>query len=211
MIGSKVLNMKTFLILLLSINLVSLGPAYAGGNPVVGKSTAIICIGCHARDGNSTNPLYPKLAGQGEKYLAKQLTDFKSGKRKEEHMSSMVEAISKEDIPNIAAYFSQQKRSASPITKNSNDTSVGKAIFMNGIENRNISACNGCHGEKAEGNPAIKFPALAGQHAEYITKSLMAFRSGQRQNDTGKIMRNIAENLSDEEIKSLASYLAALN
>ena len=180
----------------------------AGGDPVAGKSTAIICIGCHGSDGNSTNPIYPKLAGQGAAYLAKQLVDFKSGERKEEHMTSMVEAIAKEDIPNLAAYFSRQKRK--PGSVSTVDQRLGKQIFHNGVSGKGISACDGCHGVKGEGNAAIRFPALAGQHTEYITKALKEFRSGKRHNDAGEMMRRIAANLSNEEIESLASYIASL-
>jgi len=197
----------------LLVFLASSGLVLASGDPVAGKSTAIICIGCHSIDGNSTNPAYPKLAGQGAGYLEKQLFDFKSGKREETHMTSMVEAITEKDIPNIAAYFSQQKRlsMSNEEPKRKVDSRLGKQIFANGIESKSVSACNGCHGEKAEGNPPIKFPALAGQHAEYITSMLKEFRSARRHNDPGEMMRNIAENLTDREIESLASYLSSLN
>ena len=198
----------SFLVFFASSGLLIAGGEATGADPVAGKSAAIICIGCHAVDGNSTTPDNPKLAGQGAGYLAKQLTDFKSGKRKEQHMSSMVEAITTEDIPNIAAYFSQQKRR--PTATKMAGTSLGKDIFANGIEDRGISACNECHGEKAEGNPAIRFPALAGQHADYLTKMLKEFRSGQRHNDPGEMMRNIAETLTDIEIDSLSRYLSGL-
>lgn len=185
------------------------GPATAGGDPVAGKSTAIICIGCHNSDGNSSNPVYPKLAGQGEAYLAKQLADFKSGARKEEHMTSMVEAIEKADIPNLAAYFASQKRS--PGLSNKTKSKQGKQIFHNGISAKGISACDGCHGTDGKGNPAIKFPSLANQHAEYVAKMLKEFRSGTRHNDPGEMMRNIATKLSDKEIESVANYVAGLN
>ena len=185
------------------------GLAQAGGDPVAGKATAIICIGCHGSDGNSTNPVYPKLAGQGEGYLAKQLADFKSGARQEEHMTSMVEAISKADIPNLAAWFASQKRS--PGSPNKAKSKQGKKIFHNGIDAKSISACDGCHGADGKGNPAIKFPSLANQHPEYVAKMLKTFRSGTRHNDPGEMMRNVAAKLSDKEIESVANYVAGLN
>jgi cytochrome c553 len=179
----------------------------AGGDPAAGQATAIICIGCHGNDGNSINPLNPKLAAQGENYLNKQLTDFKSGARKEQHMSSMVEAIRKEDIPNLAAWFSSQKRQSSPSTKINQQ---GKQIFHNGIDNKGIAACDGCHAEDGKGNDAIGFPSLAGQHAEYITKQLKEFRSGVRSNDSGMMMRNVAKDLSNQEIDSLTEYIESM-
>ena len=84
--------------------------AFAGGDPNAGRAKAVICIGCHGADGNSSNATYPKLAGQWQGYLEKQLRDFKSGARKDDHMTSMVEAISAGDIPDIAAYFASQKQ-----------------------------------------------------------------------------------------------------
>lgn len=199
--------MKISVITLLFI--IGTGPALAGADPQAGKDTAIICIGCHNRDGNSTNPAYPKLAGQGEAYLIKQLTDFKAGTREEQHMSSMVEAIEKKDIPNLAAYFGGQQRTPSLIDKTR--AKRGKPIYHNGLDKKGVSACDGCHGADGRGNPAIRFPALAGQHPDYIIKMLKAFRSGERKNDPGEMMRNIAVNLTDEEIEAVAHYAAGLN
>ena len=198
--------MKTLSIVL--ILLTASGLVMAGGDPAAGKSTAIICMGCHGSDGNSTNPGYPKLAGQGEAYLRKQLQDFKSGARKEEHMNSMVEAISNKDIPNLAVWFTGQQRS--PGIANATKTRKGQQIYHQGIAKKNISACADCHGEKGEGNAIIKFPSLAGQHVDYIAKMLHDFRSGKRNNDPGAMMRNVAEKLTDREIESVANYIAKL-
>ena len=178
----------------------------AGGDPAVGQATAIICIGCHGNDGNSTSELNPKLAGQGENYLAKQLTDFKSGARQEQHMTSMVEAISKEDIPHLAAWFASQKRTYSA---NKTGNPQGRQIFHTGLDSKGVAACNGCHAEDGKGNDAIGFPSLAGQHADYITKQLKDFRRGTRHNDNG-MMHNIAKQLNDDEIKALAEYVEAM-
>jgi cytochrome c553 len=193
-----------FLLLFANINFV-----IAAGDPIQGKSKAIICMGCHGVDGNNNNPLYPILASQGEAYLVKQLTDFKSGARKEEHMSSMVEAISESDIPHIAVYFSQQKRKT--ISSRKNQSKTGELIYSKGLAAKDISACADCHGEKARGNDILKFPALAGQHAGYVSKMLKEFRTGTRHNDRDNIMRNIASGLSDDEIIEVAKYIATLN
>lgn len=181
----------------------------AAGDPIIGKSKAIICIGCHASDGNSDNPDYPKLAGQVASYLSKQLNDFKSGARVEEHMSSMVEAITVADIPHVAAYFSSQKRKQSVTSKKINN--AGKDIFYNGIAFKNITACSNCHGLNGLGVLAEKFPSIAGQHAQYITKILKDFRNGTRHNDPQKMMRNIAIKLSDVEINNLSIFISNLN
>lgn len=199
--------MKRFMIVLLLA--AASGVVVAGGNPVAGKSTAIICIGCHNADGNSTNTLYPKLAGQGEGYLAKQLTDFKSGARKEDHMTSMVDAISAADIPNLAAFFSSQARTKGA-AGNAN-TDLGQRLYQVGAKDRGIPACASCHGANGRGNPAEKFPALANQHAEYVAKMLKEFRSGKRSNDPREMMRKVAARLSDAEIDAVSIYVLGLN
>lgn len=198
--------MRLVLSLLLSIGSISVG--YCAGNPAIGKSSAIICVGCHESDGNSSNPQYPRLAAQGESYLAKQLHDLKNGQRAEEHMSSMVEAIEYSDIDNIAAYFSSQNRKTS--LSNEPINLKGQAIFNKGIEAKTIPACAQCHGQTATGNPENKTPSLAGQHKTYLIKMLNAFRDHSRTNDPQKQMRVIAEKLSNKEIEAVSSYLSAL-
>lgn len=196
--------MKALMIGLLSLSLC--GTANAAGDPVAGKSKSLICSGCHLRDGNSKNSNYPILAGQGQAYLIKQLMDFKSGARKEEHMSPIVEAVNAEDIKDIAAYYSSQPRS--PLTGAPKAAASGKQLFQDG--NKDVSACSGCHGADGKGNPALKFPSLAGQHPEYTAKMLKEFRSAARSNDQQAVMRDSAKGLTDSDIETLAAYIATL-
>lgn len=198
--------MKMIFVALLLI--ASTSAAVAGGDPVVGKATAILCIGCHGADGNSTVSQNPKLAGQGEAYLAKQLIDFKSGARQEVHMTSMVEAIEIADIPHLAAYFSSQQRSKG--TASTEKTDFGKQIYQVGVKAKGIPACASCHGPNGMGTPAKKFPSLANQHSEYISKMLKDFRSGIRSNDPRKMMREMAARLSDQEIDAVSAYISSL-
>ena len=198
--------MKTSIFLLLGT--LACGSAMADGDPVAGKSKTLVCSGCHARDGNSKNPIYPILAGQGQGYLSKQLTDFKTGARKEEHMTPIVEAIGFEDIKDIAAYFSNQPRNPGAAPAPASDS--GKQIFHNGKGSGSVSACAGCHGADGKGNAALNFPALAGQHADYVAKMLKAFRGAARDNDKQAVMRGIAKDLDDQDIEALAAYIAAM-
>ncbi|MDH5180403.1 MAG: cytochrome c4 [Gammaproteobacteria bacterium] len=170
----------------------------------VRPDVAVLCSGCHGPDGNSEVGHYPRLAGQGKNYLIKQLKDFRSGARKEQHMSSMVEAISPADIPLLADWFAGQ----SPKSHHKTTATTGQQIFQNGIEQKGVAACAGCHGEAGQGNDAIGFPRLAGQQREYLAKQLRDFRNGTRRNDN-MIMQGIAKQLSDAEITALATYLAA--
>ena len=185
------------------------GVAFAGGDPVAGKGKSITCIGCHGVDGNSSNPDWPSLAGQGEGYLAKQIEEFKDGSRKDGTMNAMAAGVKKEDIADIAAYFANQKAKGGAADKDKIE--LGKQIYRAGIADAGIAACASCHGPTGAGNPAAKFPALAGQHAKYTAKTLKDFRSGERSNDPQKMMRDVAARLSDKEIEAVSSYIAGLN
>jgi len=186
------------------------------------RAKAIICTGCHGADGNNDNPDYPRLAGQHKSYLIKQLTDFKKGYRKEEHMTAMAGAISYNDIPDIAHYFSVQKiKRLAPVKKNKDldkYSSIKKSLFLKegkklyqyGNTKKSITACASCHGINGRGLASQQYPVLAGQHKAYLLKALRAFRFGKRYNDKNSLMRNIVLKLTNDDIKALASYLASL-
>ena len=198
--------MKNFLFVLLYI--FTLSVATADSNLVAGKSKSLICSGCHGRDGNSDNSEYPLLAGQGQGYLIKQILDFKSGVRKDDHMTSIVEAVSVEDIKPIAEYFSmQQRRKSSAPTKISD---LGKKIFHNGNSTGSVGACAACHGKEGKGNAALNYPSVAGQYSDYVAKTLKEFRNGIRRNDKQAVMRTIAARLSEQDIEALAAYIATM-
>jgi len=90
--------------LLLSIN------AGAAGDAAAGKSKSAVCGACHGPDGNSSNPMWPNLAGQHAPYIVKQLKDFKSGARKDPVMAPMAKPLSDQDMENLAAYYTSQKQ-----------------------------------------------------------------------------------------------------
>jgi len=183
--------------------------AHAQGDAGTGKAKAAVCAACHGADGNSINPVWPTLAGQGQKYLAKQLHDFKSGARKNTSMSPMAAPLSDEDIDNLAAYFSIQKRKPGAADKAL--VALGEKIYRGGKLDKGTTACMACHGPTGAGNPAAGYPALEGQHPEYTTLQLKAFRQGDRGNDPAGMMRMEAASLSDDEIKALASYVSGLH
>lgn len=78
-------------------------------DPAAGREKSRTCAACHGPDGNSTAPDFPRLAGQHEDYLAKALNDYKSGARKNPIMAPQAANLSKRDIADLAAYFSQQQ------------------------------------------------------------------------------------------------------
>jgi cytochrome c553 len=173
-----------------------------------GKQKAQTCAACHGADGNSTNPAWPKLAGQSTEYLVKELSDFKSGARKNPTMTPMAKPLSKEDMADIAAYFQSQKVKIGDADPNLVDE--GKKVYRSGNPQTGVPACMACHGPDGAGNPATVYPALQGQHAEYTAMQLKAFRSGDRSNDPNKIMRIVAGKMSDKEIKAVADYIQGL-
>ncbi len=193
------------LLLLMSSSLV-----LANGDATAGKDKALICTGCHGADGNNSNSEYPILAGQVKSYLLKQLKDFKSGARIDDHMTSMVLAVEEPDFEDIVAYFSSQTISQQTEKGKDHEVELGKSIFTSGIKGKSIPACSSCHGSKGLGNKKAVYPSLAAQHKEYIAKTLKDFREGKRKNDKDKLMRNVASKLSDKEIEVLATYISNL-
>lgn len=172
-----------------------------------------VCASCHAEDGNSALPANPVLAGQHADYTLKQLMNFrprdgKPPERPNAVMGGMVANLSADELRSLAAYFEAQKRK--PRAARDPDLArLGQMIYRGGIAARNVAACTACHGPNGSGIPA-QFPALAGQFAEYTAAQLRAFRVGERANDPNRMMRAVAEKLSDREIAALAEYIAGL-
>jgi cytochrome c553 len=173
-----------------------------------------VCAACHGPDGNSPTSANPKLAGQVQEYLQKQLTNFKpaSGSKAEREnpiMGGMAAPLSADDMRNVAAYFAQQTPKPGA-AKSKDSLGLGQKIWRAGDASRGLPACAGCHGATGAGMPA-QFPRLAGQYPEYTESQLKAFRSGGRANDANKAMRTIAAKLTDAEIGAVADYAAGLH
>lgn len=186
------------------------GSVAAAGDAAAGKTKTAVCAGCHGADGNSLAPNFPKLAGQHENYLSKQIQEFKSGVRKDSTgmMPGMVAALSEQDVADISAYYASQKIKMG--TTDKKHLSAGQKLFRAGNTATEISGCIGCHGPKGAGNVMAKFPAIAGQQIDYTTKQLKDFRNGDRTNDTGNMMQNVTARMTDADIAALASYIAGL-
>jgi cytochrome c553 len=181
---------------------------HAADAPSAEKIVTTVCAACHGVDGNSLVPMYPKLAGQHPEYLQKQLSNFKSGERKNAVMSGMAALLSDEDMVNVAAYFSSQQAKVAS-AKSNGKGSLGEKIYKGGIAALNVPACASCHGANGAGVP-VQFPRLAGQHADYTVTQLKAFRAGERANDMAKVMRSIAMKLSDDDMAAVSDYIQGL-
>lgn len=180
------------------------------GDAAKGKELSASCAACHGADGNSTNPEWPKLAGQSEAYLVKQLMEYRNDKRNNAVMNGMAKAIaSDQDVLDISAYFSSSAAKPGE-AKNKDIVSDGETIYRGGIVEAGVAACAACHGPTGSGNPAAKFPKVSGQHAKYSVMQLQAFKSGERNNDTGKMMRNMAKKMNTAQMEAVSQYMAGL-
>ena len=172
-----------------------------------GQASAAICVSCHTMDGSRGSPTYPILQGQHPEYLAKQLAEFKSGKRVNAIMAGMAAALSEDDMRNVAAFYAG--KSAKPgFAKSAATVALGEKIYRGGIADRQIPACAGCHSPNGAGMPA-QYPRLGGQHADYTEAQLVAFRSGARKNSVP--MMGVAAKMNDREIKAVSDYIAGLH
>ncbi|WP_019625212.1 cytochrome c [Thioalkalivibrio sp. ALJT] len=193
----------------LSVSLLLPLSAAQAGDPQRGQELSQSCAACHQADGNSVNPEWPKLAGQHPKYTVKQLRDFKAGEnRYDALMAGEVANLDEQDMRDLAAFYAEQE-----ITRETADEDVverGEQIYRGGIPSQNVAACIACHGPNGNGNPEAMFPAVAGQHAQYSADQMRLFRSGERANDNGRMMRNVARNMSDADIEAVSQYMAGL-
>ena len=184
----------------------------AKGDAAAGQAKAATCIACHGPTGNSTDPQYPKLAGQAAPYLVAQVKAFQKGQRRNPVMMGMVGNLSEKDATDIAAFFSSQKMSPGLASKDA----VAKAqkLYRAGDAARGVPACGACHGPGGAGNPAAAYPRLGGQHATYAVSALNRLRASAAEplpDGNTKTMATVAAKLSDAEIAALASYINGLH
>ena len=206
---------KLIVSLLLTLGITGAAVAAEGpvkGDATAGQAKAALCGACHGPDGNSPAPNFPKLAGQGERYLSKQMHDIKDGKRTVLEMTGLLTNLNDQDLADLAAYFASQKGSVGAADPKL--VARGEQLFRGGNLEKGLPACTGCHSPNGAGNAAAGFPHLSGQHATYIAKQLTNFRkeeAGRANDGDAMTMRTIARKLSDEDIAALSSYIQGLH
>ncbi|MCF5720888.1 c-type cytochrome [Pseudomonas syringae] len=205
---------KLIVSLLLTLGITGAAVAAEGplkGDATAGQAKAAVCGACHGPDGNSPAPNFPKLAGQGERYLTKQMHDIKDGKRTVLEMTGLLTNLSDQDLADIATYFASQKGSVGAADPKL--VARGEKLFRGGDLEKGLPSCIGCHSPNGAGIAAAGFPHLSGQHTAYIAKQLTDFRKEEagRNNDDAAIMRTIARKLSDEDIAAVSSYIQGLH
>lgn len=164
-----------------------------------------VCFVCHGAEGESSSEIFPRLAGQHWEYIAKQLENFKTGKRKSTAMSSMVEKLTPDEMVAIGKYFEKQSAPSEP-AKDTDLAGMGKYIYLHGNKYSGVPACAGCHGKLALGTATL--PRLAGQYAAYTEAQLKQFNQRDRTNDNA-IMHSVASKMTPLEMAAVAEYLSA--
>jgi cytochrome c553 len=195
-----------------------------GGDPQAGATKAGACAACHGLDGNATDPsLYPRIAGQSERYIARQLALFKSGERVNAIMQPFAMSLSAQDMRDIGAYYATQKSGAGIAddtvvaegpNKGMKFYEIGQKLYRSGDSSRGIPACMACHSPSGAGNPGPAYPHVGGQSAWYSARRLQEYRTGtttEKDPALFNIMHAVAKPLTDEEIQALASYMQGLH
>ena len=194
------------------------------GDAKAGAAKAGTCAACHGLDGNPTDPQYPRLAGQSERYIAQQLALFKSGERTggmSAVMMPFASMLTAQDARDVGAHFAAQKSGAGIADDTAIATGphagkkfyeVGQQLFLSGDKARGIPACMACHGPTGAGNPGPAYPRVAGQMADYSKRRLEEYRAGTGADHPNfRLMAGVAKPLTDEEIGSLSSYIQGLH
>jgi cytochrome c553 len=198
------------------------------GDPARGETLVGVCAACHGLDGNSADPINPKLAGQHELYVYRQLKLFRSGARENAIMLGFASQLTNQDMRDIGAWYATQRvmpgvANDQPVREGEDLTwaELGRRLYQAGDAERQIPACMACHGPTGRGNPGSAYPALAGQHADYTRAKLTEFRDGMVWGEgtrghpitenANAVMAGVAKYLSDEDIEALATYIEGLH
>jgi cytochrome c553 len=227
-------------LLTLSISLVLSTTAaivHAEGDVNAGKTQAAACAGCHGANGNSAVASFPKLAGQHASYLIKALNALRNGSRNAPIMAPLAIGLDDKSMADLAAFYTSQTISNNPMPTlplNEDDEdeedeaaialiekaqqekldgllAKGADLYRNGNLETKVSACIACHGINGEGNQPAAFPVLKGQHADYLLKTLVDFKKGNRNKNPENIMNMIAKKMSEEEIQAVSYYLSVMD
>lgn len=181
------------------------------GDAKAGEAKAATCGACHGIDGNPTDQQYPKLAGQNEAYIARQIGLFKSQKRQSAIMMGFAMALSEQDMHDIGAYFAS--KASLPGVADDKLVERGQTLYRAGDTKLGIPACMACHGPSGSGMAGTGFPQLSGQWTDYVARKLKEWKAGTTWGDDtlATIMPTVAKSLSDQDIDAVASYVEGLH
>ena len=189
---------------------------FKDGAAARGTAKAMVCSACHGPNGNSTNPDWPRLAGQSAVYIAEQLRLFRSGVRNNPVMKPLASTLSDQDIDDLAVYYEAQTPTG--LEADPSFWQAGEALYLRGERAHDVPGCIACHGPVGRGNLAAGYPALRAQQSVYVVKQLNDYASGVRYTGAnaaaasrnGAMMFTIARRLSPEQIRDVASYVQGM-
>jgi cytochrome c553 len=210
---------RTSLLAALTLAALASSPALAqqAGKPDLAKAKKIadsVCAACHGTDGNSPTAANPNLAGQGAEYISRQLAHFKAGIRANPIMQGMAATLTPEDMAALGVYYAQQKPKGGT-ARDAKLVAQGQSLFRGGDAASGLPACAACHLPDGSGIPK-NYPRLAGQYADYTYAQLKAFKAGERGADAGgkdtqgRVMADVAQRMTDAQMKALADYTSGL-
>ncbi|MBZ0070529.1 MAG: c-type cytochrome [Thiohalobacteraceae bacterium] len=182
-------------------------PAVGAGDPSAGKEKSFNCEACHSAANLAMNPTWPRLDGQNVDYLVRQMQDFQAGKRLNGVMQQMLASLSEADIMDVSAYYASLPLPP-PGEADPKLAAQGKKLYTQGTSA--VASCASCHGANGHSEAAGGFSILAGQQSRYVFNQLLAYKYGDRSNDSGSVMRDIAAKLDDAEMEAVAAYVASL-
>ncbi|TXT22551.1 MAG: cytochrome c class I [Gallionellaceae bacterium] len=200
----------------LFVSMLATGVAQAAdgdGDPKAGKDKSGMCQGCHGETGVGMAPNFPHLAGQYQKYIERQMRDYQTSKRVDPMMTGMAAGVTDpQDLKDIAAYFSSQKRVAGNPGGDKELLAKGRKIYFEGNMETGVYACSNCHGEKGDGKDTKNnvFPVISGQSKDYLLKQMNDFKSGERRNDPAGMMSAIVKKMTDAEINAVVEFSAGM-
>ncbi len=187
---------------------------FISGDASVGAQLVDSCAACHGVDGNSISTDWPKLSGQNQRYLYEQLKYFRDGLRMNALMMSVtpyLQTLTDEDLKDIAAFYSKYNSTVGQAKNDKEMLELGTQLYRFGNIKKQIPACTSCHAVYGQGNSLAGYPAVAGQQIGYLTSTLKAYRSKERNaGESSLVMQSIASNLTDNEIDALANYMHGL-
>ena len=187
---------------------------FISGDASVGAQLVDSCAACHGIDGNSISTDWPKLSGQNQRYLYEQLKYFRDGSRMNALMMSVtpyLQTLTDEDLKDIAAFYSKYNSTVGQAKNDKEMLELGTQLYRFGNIKKQIPACTSCHAVYGQGNSLAGYPAVAGQQIGYLTSTLKAYRSKERNaGESSLVMQSIASNLTDNEIDALANYMHGL-
>lgn len=178
-------------------------PAHASDAARIDEIVQGKCFICHGMNGESSTPAFPRLSGQNAAYTARQLADFKSGRRRSDTMLPMIADLSDKDFKILGEFFAAQPTVAHKVDE-PELAAIGQRIFMRGKDGG--ASCASCHGESAYGNETT--PRLAGQHAQYLVSQLKAFKL--RERPAPAILAKEVAKLDERDMRAIAAYLSGL-